>query len=186
MILLAVIAAAHGIQGAVKVKTFTQSPKNILAYGPLRDEKGRQYPLKLVRVLPPDSLIVAIEGVKDRNQAEALRGTKLYVERGQLPDLIEEEFYHSDLIGMAVQDLEGQDIGQVRAVSNFGAGDFLEIIDSNSHLYTIPFTRDAVPIIRLPKNGVDGGIQIDRRFLLDSTLSQTEETVDEEKQRGGE
>lgn len=166
MILLAVIAAAHGIQGAVKVKTFTQSPENILAYGVLRDEKGREYPLKLVRVVLPDSVIATIDGVNDRNQAEALRGTKLYVERDQLPDLIEEEFYHSDLTGLVVQDLEGKSVGQVRAVSNFGAGDFLEIVDAEGHLYTIPFTREAVPVIRLSKNGEDGVIQIDRHFLL--------------------
>lgn len=183
MILLAVIAAAHGIQGAVKVKTFTQSPKNILAYGPLQDEKGRLYPLRFVREVLPDSLIVSIEGVNDRNQAESLRGTQLYVERAQLPDLIEEEFYHSDLMDLPVQDLEGREVGRVRAVSNFGAGDFLEIIDSDHHLYTIPFTREAVPVIQLAGKGLNGSIQIDRRFLLDSAISQTEEPVYKEKKK---
>ena len=182
MILLAVIAAAHGIRGAVKVKTFTQNPANILAYGPLRDEKGRDYSLKLVREVSSHSLIMTIEGVDDRNQAEALRGTKLYVERRQLPDLIEEEFYHRDLMGLNVQDLEGQDIGKVCAVSNFGAGDFLEIIDSDHHLYTIPFTRKAVPLIQLPEKGRDGRIQIDRQFLLDSTSRQSEEVFRGENQ----
>ncbi len=168
MILLAVIGAAHGIQGAVKVKTFTQTPKSILTYGALRDEKGKEYSLKFVRLAPPDCVIVTVEGIRDRNQAEALRGTKLYVERSQLPDLPSEEFYHSDLIGMKVCDLEGQDVGHVKAISNFGAGDFLEIIDANYHLYTIPFTRLAVPFIRLPAKESEGGIQIDRDFLLDS------------------
>jgi 16S rRNA processing protein RimM len=166
MILLAVIGAAHGIQGAVKIKTFTQSPENILAYGALRDEKGYEYLLKLVRIVVPDSVIVRVEGIHNRNEAEALRGTKLYVERTQLPDLVEEEFYHSDLTGLAVQDLEGKAIGQVRAVSNFGAGDFLEIIGVGGHLYTISFTREAVPLVRLSKNGAEGYIQVDHRFLL--------------------
>lgn len=183
MILLATIATAHGIQGAVKVKTFTQNPENIFAYGVLKDEKSQVYPLKLMRVVPPDSVIVTIEGIKDRNQAEALRGTKLYVERDQLPDLVEEEFYHSDLMGLAVQDLEGQDIGQVRAVLNFGAGDFLEIMGAEGHLYTIPFTREAVPVIRLPKRGCDGSVQIDHRLLLDLAQSQTEEIGDGRKKK---
>lgn len=167
MILLGVIAAAHGIQGAVKIKTFTQDPQNMLTYGPLRDEKGRGYSLKLVRLVLPDGFIATVEGIKDRTQAEALRGVKLYVERGQLPDLAEEEFYHSDLIGLPVQDLQGQDVGRVRAVSNFGAGDFLEIIDAASQLHTLPFTRQAVPFVQLPKEGVGGGLKIDRAFLLD-------------------
>jgi 16S rRNA processing protein RimM len=168
MILLAVIAAAHGIQGAVKVKTFTQIAANIMNYGPLRDEKGREYTLKLVRVLSENSLIMKVKGVSDRNQAEALRGTKLYVERDQLPDLVDEEFYHSDLIGLNVLDLQGQKIGRVTAVCNFGAGDFLEIMDADHHVYTIPFTRESVPIIRLPQKDKEGSIEIDRQFLLDS------------------
>jgi 16S rRNA processing protein RimM len=180
MILLAVIAQAHGIQGAVKVKTFTQDPANIVAYGPLHDEQGREYSLKLIRVSSEDSLIASIKGVSDRNQAEALRGTKLYVERSQLPDLIEEEFYHSDLIGLSVQDLEGQDIGRVSAVSNYGAGDFLEIMDSGHHHYTISFTRQAVPIVQLPEKGRKGMIKVDRQYLLESAMTQgTENGIEE-------
>ena len=67
MILLAVIVAAHGVRGAVKVKSFTDSPKNIFAYGPLRDEKGHGYSLELIREAPANSLIVTVEGVSDRN-----------------------------------------------------------------------------------------------------------------------
>lgn len=179
MILMAVIGSAHGIRGAVKVKTFTENPKGILSYGSLHDEKGQEYSLKFLRLAPPDCVIVTIEGIADRTQAEALRGTKLYVERNQLPNLKEEEFYHSDLIGLKVSDLDGQEVGRVRAISNFGAGDFLEIVDSNYHLYTIPFTRVAVPVIRLPTKEFEGDVQIDRSFLLDAATAQ--ETVGEEE-----
>jgi 16S rRNA processing protein RimM len=172
MILLAVIAQAHGIQGAVKLKAFTQDPANVVAYGPLHDEQGREYSLKLIRVSPDGGLIVAIKGIEDRNQAEALRGTKLYIERSQLPDLSEEEFYHSDLIGLKVQDLQDQDIGRVCAVNNYGAGDFLEIVDSDHHHYTVTFTRQAVPIIQLPEKGREGMIKVDRQYLLESTTSE--------------
>jgi 16S rRNA processing protein RimM len=178
MILLAIIGAAHGIKGAVKVKAFTHIPTNILDYGPLQDEKGQKYILKLVRVASPDSLIMTVKGVEDRNQAEALRGIKLYVNRDQLPDPQEEEFYHSDLVGLKAQDLQGNAIGHVKAVSNFGAGDFLELVDSNHHLYTIPFTKEAVPLIQLTKSGIEGHVQVDRRFLLDSTASPKEENKD--------
>ena len=145
-----------------------------MTYGALQDEQGKEYSLKFLRLAPPDCVIVTIEGVEDRTQAEALRGIKLYVERNQLPDLVEEEFYHSDLIGLKVHDLEDQDVGHVKAISNFGAGDFLEIVAANYHLYTIPFTRVAVPIIRLATKESEGGIQVDRSFLLDSaTLRET-------------
>lgn len=179
LILLAVIGAAHGIRGAVRLKTFTESPTNILAYGPLQDESGKRYSLKLLRLSPPDGAVVTIEGVGDRNQAEVLRGTRLYIERSQLPDLQEEEFYHSDLVGLKVYDLEGQDVGCVRAIGNFGAGDFLEIIDANYHLYTIPFTRIAIPLIRLSTKEGEGRIQIDRSFLLNSSPSR--ETAGDEE-----
>lgn len=181
MILVAVIASAHGIKGAVKVKTFTESPINILAYGPLKDEKGKKYVLKLVRSVSTDSVIVALEGVSDRNQAEGLRGTKLYIERSQLPGVDEEEFYHSDLIGLTVKDLGEKDIGQVQAIGNFGAGDFLEIKSADHHLYTIPFTRDAVPKIQLAENGLMGIVWIDNKFLLDSKGSLAKQT----EEKGG-
>jgi 16S rRNA processing protein RimM len=166
MILLAVIVSAHGIQGAVKIKTFTQSPENIFAYGALQDEKKRQYSLKLLRVVSPSSLIATVKGVHNRTDAEALRGVNLYVERSQLPGLVDEEFYHNDLIGLMVQDLEEQEIGLVKSVLNFGAGDFLEIIGADGHLYTISFTREAVPRIHLPKKGKAGIVQVNRQFLL--------------------
>lgn len=175
MILLAIIASAHGIQGAVKVKTFTQIPTNIFDYGPLRNEKGQTFSLKLVREISANSLIMKIDGITDRNQAEALRGTKLFVERHRLPDLPDEEFYHNDLIGLTVRDLEGGLIGTLDALGNYGAGDFLEISDADHHVYTIAFTREAVPIVRLPEKDKDGEIRVDRQFLLDSTAPQSEE-----------
>lgn len=175
MILLAVVTSAHGIQGAVKVKTFTEKPESIFSYGQLQDEGGRAYALKLVRRVSEDSLIATIENVRDRSQAEALRGLKLYVERDQLPLPPEEEFYHMDLIGLLVRTLEGDDIGHVRQVNNFGAGDFLEIVSADHHVYTVPFTREAVPVIRLPDKEEGGMIQIDSQFLLDAANPQGEE-----------
>jgi 16S rRNA processing protein RimM len=175
VILLAVVASAHGIQGAVKIKTFTEKPESIFSYGKLQDERGHQYALKLIRLVSENSLIARIEGVEDRSQAESLKGVKLYVERNQLPHLPEEEFYHADLFGLPVQTLEGDTIGHVRNISNFGAGDFLEIISTDYRVYTIPFTREAVPVIQLPEKGREGVIQVDGRFLLDAAHSQREE-----------
>jgi 16S rRNA processing protein RimM len=178
VILLAVITSAHGIQGAVKVRTFTEKPESIFSYGKLQDESGRQYALKLIRLISENSLVARIEGVKDRSHAESLKGLKLYVERSQLPNLPEEEFYHADLVGLPAQTLEGDMIGRVRHVNSFGAGDFLEIVGLDHHVYTIPFTREAVPVIQLPEKGKGGVIKVDGRFLLDAAHSQREDGDD--------
>ncbi|MBM3467929.1 MAG: 16S rRNA processing protein RimM [Alphaproteobacteria bacterium] len=181
MILLAVIGAAHGIQGAVKVKTFSHHPENIFSYGVLQDEKGKHYTLKLVRPQSADCLIVKIEGINSRTEAEGLRGTKLYVDRSQLPALGEEEFYESDLIGLVVKDLEGKEIGHIKAFGDFGAGSFLEIIDMKGRLLTLPFTQEAVPIISMPtektpNENTKGFICIDPNFLMGEEPSPNRET----------
>jgi 16S rRNA processing protein RimM len=93
------IAGAHGVKGLVKIKSFTEEPDGVAAYGPLSDEAGeREFTLALTG--RAKGLIIArIDGVEDRNAAEALRGTRLYVERAALPPTAEEAYYHTDLIG---------------------------------------------------------------------------------------
>jgi 16S rRNA processing protein RimM len=131
-----------------------------------------------VRLISENTLIARIEGTQDRSQAENLKGLKLYVERDQLPSLPEEEFYHTDLIGLPVQTLEGESIGHVRHVNSFGAGDFLEIVSADYRVYTIAFTREAVPLIQLPEKEKGGVIQVDGRFLLDAAHPQKEDDDD--------
>jgi 16S rRNA processing protein RimM len=167
MILLAVIGRASGVKGDVKVKTFTQEPENLFKYGALFDEKGHQYTVRLVRVISHDQLVLHIEGVEDRTQAEALNGTKLFVQREQLPVLQGEEFYQNDLIGLPVQDLDGKALGHVTSISNYGAGDFLEIKGLDGHVYTAPLTHEAVPHIHISKDK-DGFVKVDPQFLLGS------------------
>ena len=198
MILVAVISGAHGIRGALKIKTFTETPENILNYNPLKDNKGHPYILKLLRGGTPDRLIVSMEGVDNRNQAEQLRGTKLYIDRAQLPALEEEEFYYADLVGLPVQDIEGHQVGKIQAVNNFGAGDFLEIsIDVfNNDLqvdprgYTIPFTKEAVPQVCFSRDRQQdeestgsGYVVINRVFLIEPSLTKWHEDKDKPKER---
>lgn len=166
MILLAVIVSPHGVRGALKVKTFTQDPKGLLAYGGVCDEHGQEYQLQFVRLAPPDCLIVTIKGIENRTQAESLKGTHLYIQRSQLPDLTEEEFYHSDLIGLPVKDQNEEEVGVVKAVGNFGAEDFLEIVTSEGRFCTISFTKEAVPIIQLSQEQTESFIQINLDYLL--------------------
>lgn len=144
---LGAIAGAHGVRGEVRIKTFTASPEAIGTYGALQDEAGtREFEITRCRA-SKGGVVAALKGVSDRNAAEALKSTRLYVNRAQLPDLSgEDEFYHADLIGLAAQLADGTDFGMVIAIHNFGAGDMLEIrLPDEKETVYLPFTRETVP-----------------------------------------
>ena len=126
-ILLGHISTAHGIRGEVVIKSHTDDPLDIGAYGALFNEDGsKTYTIEPLRVAKK-GVVARIEGVTDRNSAEALRGTKLYVERDKLPEPDDDEVYHADIIGMVAQRSDRSDVGEVIALQNFGASDLLEI-----------------------------------------------------------
>jgi len=150
-ICLGVVAGAHGVRGLVKVKAFTAVPADVAAYGPLGDEAGRRrWRLEVVGPAPgksADVVLARMEGVADRDAAQALHGVRLYVARTALPEPEEDEFYHADLIGLRVEDGAGRGLGTVRAVENHGAGDLLEVEAPDGRLVLLPFTRAAVPLV---------------------------------------
>jgi 16S rRNA processing protein RimM len=145
-VLLGRIAGAHGIRGEVVIRTFTAAPESIGAYGPLSERGGRRtFTIANARVTQK-GVVARLEGVSDRNEAEALKGVELYVERERLPAVDEGEFYHADLVGLAAVDPEGKAIGKIVAVHNFGAGDLLEIrLAGSGKTELVPFTDAAVP-----------------------------------------
>lgn len=149
-ICLGVIAGVHGVRGLVKIKSFTQVPADIGAYGPLENESGSRRFEVAVKGEAKGAVLAAIAGIKDRDAAEALKGIRLYVAREALPaPEDEEEYYHADLIGLAAEDETGKALGTVVAVQNHGAGDILEIEDQAGAGLLVPFTRAAVPRIDL-------------------------------------
>lgn len=148
---VAAVAAAHGVRGLVRLKPFTEVPEDCTAYGPFSNADGSRV-FKFEKLgMHKGQVLVRLEGVADRTAADAMRGTRLYVPREALPAPDgEDEFYHADLIGLAAVLADGTEIGKVRAVYDFGAGDSLEL----SHTATgkpvlVPFTRSAVPEIDL-------------------------------------
>jgi 16S rRNA processing protein RimM len=147
MILLGAIAGVHGIRGEVKVKSFTENPMSIAAYGPLYDDKGRAFALKLTCKAAKDSVVIArIDGVADRNVAEALKGIRLYAPREALPAIeAEDEFYADDLIGLAVEDAAGKSYGKVADVQDYGAGPILAI--DGQRAFDLPFADGFVPVV---------------------------------------
>jgi 16S rRNA processing protein RimM len=147
-ILVGVVTGPHGVTGAVRIKSFTARPEDIVAYGPLADATGRRFALHLVGA-GRGVLIARFSAVEDRNQAEALRGLRLFLPRAALPPAAADEFYHADLIGLAAVTGDGMAIGKVRAVHDFGAGDTLEIERDAAPPAMVPFTRGIVPVVDL-------------------------------------
>jgi 16S rRNA processing protein RimM len=150
LICLGEIVGAHGIKGAVKIKTFTEHPEDLLAYGPLILHDHTSIKIRIENVKSGHSLLVMVEGCTTRNQSESLIGTKLYIHRNQLPALREDEFYQEDLVGAEVFDDASQKIGIVTAIQNFGAGDFLEIHPAQgSKPITAIFSDDSIVSVDL-------------------------------------
>jgi len=135
------------VRGEVKVKSFTADPDGPGAYGPVEDEAGqRRWRLKIVGAAK-GTVVARLDGVADRNAAEALIGTQLYVPRAALPAPDEEEFYHADLIGLTVEAPDGTVLGKVTALHDFGAGDLLEVALAAGGSVLWPFTRQVVPVV---------------------------------------
>ena len=145
-ILLGRIAGAHGIRGEVVIHAHTQAPENIGGYGPLSDADGRRMFTVASARVTQKGVVARLEGVTDRNAAEALKGVELYIDRERLPATRADEFYHADLIGLTAIDPSGEALGTIEAVHNFGAGDLLEIrLTATGKTELIPFTDQVVP-----------------------------------------
>lgn len=136
------VVGAHGVRGQVRIKSFTADPVDVAAYGPVESEDGaRRFKLKVMG--EAKGLIIArLEGVNDRDAAEALRGTQFFVPRERLPETEEDEFLYSDLVGLRAEAVDGSVLGTVRGVADFGAGEVLDIGG-----FMVPFTKAAVPVV---------------------------------------
>lgn len=136
------IGRPHGVRGLVRLRAFTEDPAAIAAYSPLTDETGAK---RFVVTLKGGD-IAAIEGVADRDAAQRLTGTRLYVERDRLPPPEDDEFYLTDLIGLAAVTEGGETLGTIRAVEDHGAGAFI-IVSGAGREHLLPFTRAVVPVV---------------------------------------
>jgi 16S rRNA processing protein RimM len=142
-----VITGVHGVRGLVRVKSFTATPEDVAAYGPLHDEAGTRNFTLTITGAAKGVLLARIDGVNDRTGAEALRGVELWVERSKLPEAEDDEFYHADLVGLPAVQQDGSAFGTVRALHDFGAGEMIEFDLADGGSVILPFTHDAVPEI---------------------------------------
>ena len=159
---IATIGAPFGVRGLFRLKTFTELPEDVLSYGALTDEKGQKYSFKLIRIEDTRTLVVSSDAVPDRTAAEALRGIKLYAEKLAIPKIEDEHtFYIHDLIGADVISTEGEHIGTLYDIENYGAGDIL-VIKTEDGYKQIAFQKDGVP--EVDKNSKK--IIVVKEFLL--------------------
>jgi 16S rRNA processing protein RimM len=143
------IGAPHGVRGAVKLWTFTEDPFAIRRYGLLSSKDGkRQFEVAQAREAK-DHLVATFKGVTTRDEAERLNGIELYVAREKLPATDADEYYHTDLIGLAAVTPDGDALGRVLAIHNFGAGDLIEIAPPKGPTLLLPFTNAVVPEVDL-------------------------------------
>ncbi|WP_371397175.1 ribosome maturation factor RimM [Fretibacter rubidus] len=150
LIQIGVIAGAFGVKGEVKVKSFATTPSDIFNYGALLDQSGAPIFSPQEHRPVKDGFAVIAPEVKTREQAEALKNTKLYITRESLPEPEEDEFYYSDLEGLSVKTVDGKNAGTVVAIHEFGAGDMLEIKPpkkdgKQAQSFFHPFTKLASP-----------------------------------------
>ncbi|WP_411819140.1 ribosome maturation factor RimM [Hyphococcus formosus] len=162
---LGAFAGAHGVRGETKVKVFTAEPDGISAYGPVETEdRKRRFTLTVIRQMKGEFVLVRAPEIKSREDAESLKGSRLYIDRDALPAPEEDEFYLDDLVGLRAEDETGAPLGSIKAVYNFGADDMIELtkIPGIKGVRLVPFTKAMVPEV-----DIAGGRVVVARVAID-------------------
>ena len=150
LLLMGRIGAAHGIKGEVRIQSFTDDPLTIRTYSPLLTERpGLSLTIESARQ-GKGVIIARLKDVPDRTAAEKLNGVGLFMPRDRLPPADDvDDFYHTDLIGLEARREDGTVLGEVIAIPNFGAGDLIEIRETDGSTALFPFKLEFVPEINL-------------------------------------
>ncbi|MDP2009725.1 MAG: ribosome maturation factor RimM [Phenylobacterium sp.] len=143
------VAGAFGVRGEIRITTFTEDPLALAAYRVLTREDGSPGLTITAARAVKGAVIARAAGIDTRDQAEALRGLKLFIAREALPAPDEDEFYHADLLGLTLETPEGELMGKVKTIQDFGAGDLIEVQPPMGASWWLPFTRETVPEVRI-------------------------------------
>ncbi|HLZ76334.1 ribosome maturation factor RimM [Phenylobacterium sp.] len=150
LIMVGRVAGAFGVRGEVRITSFTAEPMALVDYKTLLHEDGSPALTLTAGRVAKGGVVARAQEIETREQAEAARGLKLFIPRARLPEPDDEdEFYVADLIGMDVVSLEGDLLGKVRSVRDFGAGDLLEVAPIAGESWWLPFTKEAVPEVQV-------------------------------------
>jgi 16S rRNA processing protein RimM len=150
-ILVGRFGSPHGLDGEIRLSSFTSEPCTIASYKPLLDESGtREFEILRLRARKDNMFIAKISGICDRASAAALTNALLYLPKASLPKTGEEEFYRADLIGLEAVTATGEPFGRILNVVNYGGGDILELAGANSgEVLLLPFKKEIFPNIDL-------------------------------------
>jgi len=154
LILVAQVGGAFGVRGEVRITAYTADPKALLRYRDLMRQDGSPGLTLLSGRAAKAGLVARVKEIETPEQADALRGLNLYIDRDLLPPPDEDEFYLADLVGIEARDTAGVVIGKVISVQNFGADDLLEIKPPVGPSWWLPFTREAVPEVNVGERWV--------------------------------
>jgi 16S rRNA processing protein RimM len=150
LILVGQVAGGFGVRGEVRVTAFTADPLALKAYGPLLRADGSVGLTLTTARAAKGAVIGRAKEIETKEQADALRGLKLFVPRERFPAPDEDEVYVTDLIGLEARDPDGRVLGRIKAVQNFGASDMLEITPAEGgQTWYLPFTLEATPELHI-------------------------------------
>ena len=159
---IGLFVGVHGIKGELKLKSYTQVPENIFLYEKLFIESfDHQIDLKFIRKTK-QNIICKIENIKTRNDAEKLKGLKLFVTRDSLPKLKDDEFYQSDLLGFQIYNLKRESFGSIFSFNDFGGGLLAEVKNFDKTFY-LPMGNKFLEKINFEKKEVT--LNLDINFI---------------------
>lgn len=148
LLLIGRVGGAHGVRGEVRISTFTADPLAIADYKTLKKADGSLALTVLSARASKGGVVARCKGIDSKDQADALRGLALHIDRADLPEPEEDEFYLADLIGLSAETPAGEKLGKVKSVQDFGAGDILEIDPAmGGPTWYLAFTRETVPTV---------------------------------------
>ena len=161
---IGLLVGVHGIKGEIKLKSYTDIPENIFSYKGLYVENSNK-PINLVFVRKvKNSFICRIENIITRNEAEKLRGLKLFINRNKLSKLSDDEFYQVDLLGFQVYNLNRDSLGEIITFNDFGGGLLIEVKKNDKKFY-LPMSSDFLEDINYVEREVV--LNLDLNFIKD-------------------
>jgi 16S rRNA processing protein RimM len=161
LVLVGRVAGAFGVRGELRITTYTEDPLAVFRYRDLKREDGAAALTLQAARAAKGGIIVRAKEVADKDQADRLRGLRLFVPRDALPPADDDEFYLADLIGLKALAKGGETLGRIKAVHNFGAGDILELDPGEGRpTRLIPFTKDAVPEVKVSHGDTSGHVVV--------------------------
>ena len=153
------IAAPYGVKGWVKVLPMTSEPDTLLSHAQwwLRrrnDTTWRECALESGQ-RHGKTLLAQLSGLADREAAAMYSGGDVGVARSALPAAAANEYYYTDLVGLAVRNRQGETLGQVEAVQEYGAHPVLRVVDEAGATRLIPFVSAYVDAVDVSEGRID-------------------------------